>query len=169
MYMLPEVITNKIHIIRGQKVMLDSDLAVLYHVPTHRLNEQVQRNKKRFPKDFMFRLSTKEHSALISQFAISKTKRGGRRNTPFAFTEQGIAMLSSVLNSDRAIKVNISIMRAFVQLRQMLATHHELAEKLKELEKKYDKRFVVVFEALRQLVTPPPIKSNPIGFNVHKK
>lgn len=169
MYMLPEVITNKIHIIRGQKVMLDSDLAVLYGVPTKRLNEQVRRNKSRFPKDFMFELTDKEGAVLRSQIATSNVKAGGRRYLPYAFTEQGVAMLSSVLNSDRAIKVNIAIMRAFVQLRQLLSTHQELAEKLRELEKKYDKQFVVVFEALRELVVPPPVKSNPVGFGVHKK
>ncbi len=164
-----EVISRKIHLIRGNKVLLDSDLALLYHVPTHRLNEQVRRNKSRFPNDFMFRLNTKEHSALISQIAISKMGRGGRRNTPHAFTEQGVAMLSSVLNSDRAIKVNIAIMRAFVQLRQILATHRELAEKLKELEKKYDKNFKIVFEILNKLIEPPLVKSRPVGFGVNKK
>ena len=167
--MLPEVITNKIHIIRGQKIMLDSDLAVLYGVPTKRLNEQVRRNKKRFPKDFMFKLTVKETDFLRSQIATSNPLVGGRRYLPYAFTEQGVAMLSSVLNGDRAIKVNIAIMRAFVQLRQLLSTHRELAEKLKELEKKYDKRFVVVFEALRELVVPPPVKNNPVGFGAHLK
>lgn len=164
-----EAISRKIHLIRGNKVLLDSDLATLYGVSTKRLNEQVRRNKNRFPKDFMFELTKKEIANLRSQFATSNLQVGGRRYLPYAFTEQGVAMLSSVLNSDRAIKVNIAIMRAFVQLRQILATHHELAEKLKELEKKYDKRFVIVFEALRQLVASPPIKNNPVGFGVNKK
>lgn len=166
---LLDVISRKIHLVRGNKVLLDSDLALLYHVPTHRLNEQVRRNKSRFPSDFMFRLNTKEHSALISQIAISKIGRGGRRNMPHAFTEQGVAMLSSVLNSDRAVKVNIAIMRAFVQLRQILATHRELAEKLKELEKKYNKNFKIVFEVLNKLIEPPLVKSRPVGFSVNKK
>lgn len=166
---LSETISRKIHIIRGNKVMLDSDLAMLYGVPTKRLNEQVRRNCKRFPKDFMFRLTEKEAALLRSQFATSNINVGGRRYLPYVFTEQGVAMLSSVLNSDRAIKMNIAIMRAFVQLRQMLATHKELAEKLKELETKYDGRFRVVFEALNTLIEPPPTKERPIGFGSHEK
>ena len=115
------VIERRIFLIEGQKVMLDSDLAELYGVPTFRLNEQVKRNRKRFPEDFLFQLTKQESEALTSQFARSKTGRGGRRTMPYAFTEQGVAMLSSVLHSDRAIMVNIAIMRAFVRLREVLA------------------------------------------------
>ena len=149
--------------------MLDSDLADLYGVPTKRLNEQVRRNLSRFPEDFMFRLTEQESDALRSQFATSKSGRGGRRYQPYAFTEQGVAMLSSVLNSDRAVQVNIAIMRAFVKLREILATHKDLARKLEEIEKRlgeHDKKFQVVFEAIRQLMTPPPetAKKGRIGF-----
>ena len=146
--------------------MLDSDLAELYGVPTRRLNEQVRRNCSRFPRDFMFQLTTEETTALRSQIATSKTGRGGRRYAPLVFTEHGVAMLSSVLNSERAIQVNIAIMRAFVQLREMLATHKNLAKKLDALEKKYDAQFRVVFDAIRELMAPPPVpKRHRIGFS----
>ena len=157
-----EVIERKIYFIRGHKVMLDSDLAELYSVPTKRLNEQVRRNKKRFPPDFMLELSSEEAESLRSQFATSK--RGGRRYLPHAFTEQGVAMLSTVLNSERAIEVNIQIMRTFVKLREMIASHKDLAGRLDELEKKYDKQFSIVFEAIRQLMIPPEPKQKKIGF-----
>jgi len=142
-----ETIERRIFLIRGQKVMFDRHLAELYGVPTMRLNEAVKRNAKRFPPDFMFQLSVDENDFLISQFAISKG-RSGHRKLPFVFTEQGIAMLSSVLKSDRAVLVNIEIMRAFVKLRQLLSTHKDLAAKLEELEKKYDAQFQSCF--LRQ-------------------
>jgi len=163
------VVERRILLIRGHKVMLDSHLAELYEVPTFRLNEAVKRNRRRFPEDFMFRLSAEETKSLTSQIAISKLGRGGRRTLPYVFTEQGVAMLSSVLNSERAIAVNIAIMRTFVRLRQILATHKELAERLKAIEKKYDKQFKVVFDILRQLMEPPrePPKS-PIGFMLRK-
>jgi hypothetical protein len=155
-----ERIEKAILLIRGHKVMLDSDLAALYSVSTKRLNEQVRRNLARFPDDFMFQLTADEWEALRSQFATLKTGRGQHRKyLPYAFTEQGVAMLSSVLNSERAIEVNIAIMRAFVRLRQILATHKELARKLDELEKKlgeHDQKFQLVFEAIRQLMLPPP-------------
>jgi len=157
-----EVIERKIYLIRGHKVMLDSDLAELYGVTTKRLNEQVRRNLKRFPSDFMFQLSSKEAESSRSQIATSK--RGGRRYLPYAFTEQGVAMLSSVLNSDRAIEVNIQIMRAFVKLREMIASHKELAKKLDELESKYDEQFKVVFDAIRELMTPVEPKKRKIGY-----
>jgi hypothetical protein len=157
-----EVIENKIYLVRGHKVMLDSDLAELYGVPTKRLNEQVRRNEKRFPDDFMFQLSDEETESLRSQNATSK--RGGRRYLPYAFTEQGVAMLSTALNSDRAIEVNIQIMRTFVKLREMIASHKDLAQRLDELEKKYDKQFSIVFEAIRQLMAPPEPKRKKIGF-----
>lgn len=151
-----EVVERRIYLIRDQRVLLDSDLAELYEVPTRRLNEQVRRNLKRFPDDFMFQLTSEEAESLRSQFATSKQGRGGRRYAPYVFTEQGVAMLSSVLNSERAIEVNIAIMRAFVRLREMLGTHKELAQKLAEMEKKYDAQFRVVFDAIRQLMEPPP-------------
>jgi hypothetical protein len=157
-----EVIERKIYLIRGHKVMLDSDLAELYGVTTKRLNEQIRRNLKRFPSDFMFQLSSKEAESLRSQIATSK--RGGRRYLPYAFTEQGVAMLSTVLNSDRAIEVNIQIMRAFVKLREMIASNKELAKRLDELESKYDEQFKVVFDAIRELMTPPEPKRRRIGF-----
>lgn len=164
-----ERIEQSILLIRGQKVMLDNDLADLYGVPTKRLNEQVRRNAKRFPSDFMFQLTADEAEALRSQFATLKRGRGmHRKYAPYAFTEQGVAMLSSVLNSGRAIEVNIAIMRAFVRLREILATHKDLAAKLAELEKKlgeHDEKFQLVFEAIRQLMAPPPPpKRRRIGF-----
>ncbi len=150
-----ERIERLILLIRGHKVMLDSDLAELYGVTTKRLNEQVRRNLSRFPEDFIFQLTESETHLLRSQFATSKEGRGGRRYLPYAFTEQGVAMLSSVLNSERAIKVNIEIMRAFVRLRQILASNKELAKRLDELEQKYDAQFKIVFDAIRQLMAPP--------------
>ncbi len=169
-----EVIENKIYFIRGQKVMLSMDLARLYGVPAMRLNEQVKRNMRRFPGDFMFQLSDKEYEILKSQIAISSWG-GARRANPYAFTEQGVAMLSSVLNSERAIDVNIAIMRAFVRLREILLTHKDLAAKITALELKYknhdmkfseyDKHIMAIFEAIRQLMAPPPEKPRRmIGF-----
>jgi phage regulator Rha-like protein len=156
----------KILFVRGQKVMLDSDLAELYEVETKVLNQAVKRNIERFPADFMFQLTVEEVAGLRSQFVTLKTGRGQHRKyQPYAFTEQGVAMLSSVLRSERAIHVNIEIMRAFVRLRQMLASNAELARKLAALEKKYDARFKVVFDAIRELMKPPePKKKRPIGF-----
>jgi hypothetical protein len=165
-----ERIERLILLIRGHKVMLDSDLAELYGVTTKRLNEQVRRNLSRFPEDFIFQLTESETHLLRSQFATSKEGRGGRRYLPYAFTEQGVAMLSSVLNSERAIKVNIEIMRAFVRLRQILASNKELAKRLDELEQKYDAQFKIVFDAIRQLMAPPepePPKKR-IGFLVEE-
>jgi hypothetical protein len=159
-----EVIERKIYLIRREKVMLDSDLAELYGVTTKRLNEQVRRNPNRFPQDFMFQLSDKEVMNLRSQFATSSSQHGGRRYLPLVFTEQGVAMLSSVLNSERAVLVNVEIMRTFVKLRQMLASNVELSRKLEALEKKYDAQFKVVFDAIRQLMIPPETKKKKIGF-----
>lgn len=158
-----ERIENCIYLLRGQRVMLDDDLAMLYEVETKTLNRAVKRNLRRFPEDFMFQLSAKEFENLRYQFGTSRW--GGRRYPPYAFTEQGVAMLSSVLNSKRAIQVNIEIMRAFVRLRQMLGSNAELARKLAALEKKYDAQFRVVFDAIRELMTPPvPKKKRSIGF-----
>lgn len=164
-YTLPmERITQSILLIRGQKVMLDADLAVLYGVETGALTRAVRRNIERFPDDFMFQLTNHELKDLRCQFGAS-SQWGGRRYPPYAFTEQGVAMLSSVLRSERAVHVNIEIMRAFVQLRQMLATHSGLAKKLAVLEKKYDAQFKVVFNAIRELMTPlEPKKKRAIGF-----
>ncbi len=160
-----EVIERKILLIRGQKVMLDSDLAELYGVETFNLNKAVKRNIDRFPEDFMFQLSKEEADSLRFQIGMSKEKgRGGRRYLPFVFTEQGVAMLSSVLNSKRAVQVNIAIMRVFVKLREMIASNKELAKRLDELEKKYDAQFRVVFDAIRQLMTPPEKPRRKIGF-----
>jgi len=153
---------NKIIFLRGHKVMLDSDLAELYGVETKRLLEQVKRNIERFPADFMYQLTEKEFTFLRSQFATSK--RGGRRYPPYAFTEQGIAMLSSVLHIQRAIKVNIAIMRAFVKLRELLLTNKEFTRKLQKMEAKYDKQFRIVFEVLQQLMEPPNKPRKEIGF-----
>ena len=159
-----ERIEKAIYLIRGEKVMLDRDLASLYEVETGALNRAVKRNLQRFPQDFMFQLTTEESDSLRCQIGISKKGRGGRRFLPYVFTEQGVAMLSSVLNSERAILVNIEIMRAFVKLRQMLASNAELSRRLDELESKYDKQFRVVFDAIRQLMATPARGRKEIGF-----
>src|SRR3990167_38102 len=145
-----EVVERKIYLIRGQKVMLDKNLAVLYGVKPIRLREQVKRNIRRFPDDFMFQLNEKEIDSMVSQNAIPSRKYlGGYK--PYVFTEQGVAMLATVLNSERAVQVNIAIMRVFVKLREMIACNKELARKLDDMEKKYDAQFKVVFDAIRQL------------------
>ena len=162
-----ERIEKAIFLIRGNKVMLDAGLAELYGVTTKRLNEQVRRNISRFPIDFMFQLDEQETSALRSQIATSKEGRGGRRYLPYVFTEQGVAMLSSILHSERAVQVNIAIMRVFVRLREMMATHKELAFKLVELEERlegHDEKIQNIFEAIRQLMTPPEPPRKKIGF-----
>jgi hypothetical protein len=161
----PQRIETAILLIRGEKVMLDADLSGLYGVPTKALVQAVKRNRRRFPKDFMFQLSTDEFAALRSQSVTSKG-RGGRRHPPYAFTEQGVAMLSSVLRSAQAVEVNVEIMRAFVRLRQMLGSHADLARKLDTLEQKYDAHFRTVFDAIRQLMVPPTEKQTKrrIGF-----
>ncbi len=160
----PMHVEKKILLIRGERVLLDSDLAALYGVETRVLVQAVKRNAARFPDDFMFRLTPEEGAALRSQIVISNVGRGGRRNAPYAFTEHGVAMLSSVLRSPRAVQVNIEIVRAFVRLRSMLSTHVELSRKLTSLEKKYDAQFRVVFDAIRELMTPPAKSSRRIGF-----
>jgi len=145
-------------------ILLDRDLAALYGVSTSRINEQVRRNIARFPLDFMFQLTDAETDALRSQTAISNDGRGGRRYPPSVFTEQGVAMLSSVLRSERAVQVNIAIMRAFVRLRRLLATHKALARKLEELERRYNRRFKVVFVAIRELIARTEPAKHRIGF-----
>jgi len=159
-------ITQAILLIRGQKAMLDEALAALYGVDVKVLNQAVRRNAGRFPTDFMFQLTTAETALLRSQSVTLKAGRGQHRKyRPYAFTEQGVAMLSSVLRSKRAVRVNIEIMRAFVQLRRILSSHADLARKLAALEKKYDAQFKVVFEAIRELMAPPePPKKRRIGF-----
>ena len=160
-----ELIERRIYLIRGFKVMLDSDLAELYESNTGALNQAVKRNISRFSDDFMFQLTEEETASLKSQFVISKEGRGGRRRSlPFAFTEQGIAMLSSVLNSERAVEVNIAIMRTFVHLRRMLLSNEELNRKINKLEQQYDENFKVVFTALRKLMTVPDKPRRQIGF-----
>lgn len=161
-----EVIENKIFLLRGKRVILDFHLATLYRVETKVLLQSVKRNLSRFPEDFMFELNKREFASLRSQFVTSN--RGGRRYLPYAFTEQGVAMLSSVLRSERAIQVNIAIMRAFVKLREILSTHKELALKLKQLEmklEKHDEEIQAIFQAIEELMAPAPQKpKHPIGF-----
>lgn len=170
-----ELIENKILLIRGRKAMLDRDLAILYGVKTHVLNQAVRRNMRRFPEDFMFQLNRTEAKCLISQFVISKKEgRGGLRKLPYVFTEQGVAMLSGILNSNRAIDVNIQIMRTFTKLREMLASNHLLRKKIEAMEKNYNSKFKVIFDIIKRLVTeevcPEPIErensKGKIGFKI---
>ena len=150
--------------------MVDADLVDLYEVPVKVLNQAVKRNRSRFPEDFMFQLSAEESDSLRSHFVTLKVGRGRHRKyLPFAFTEQGVAMLSSVLRSKRAVQVNMEIMRAFVRLRQILVSNAQLARKLDALEKQYDAQFKVVFDAIRHLMTPPEPKKRKIGFLVEEK
>jgi len=164
---LQQLIESKILFIRSKKVMLDKDLAVLYEVETKMLNRAVKRNIKRFPDDFMFQLTKKEFDNLRFHFGTSSW--GGQRYLPYAFTENGVAMLSSVLNSERAIQVNIQIMRTFTKLREMLTTHKGLKQKIEEMEKKYDYQFKVVFETIKQLIEPPQKSKKRIGFLQEKE
>ncbi len=165
-----ERIVSRIFLVRGQKVMLDADLAELYGVTTKRLNEQAKRNSERFPPDFMFQLNAKEYDSLRSQFATSKDQpgRGGRRYLPYVFTEHGAIMAAAVLDSERAVQVSIYVVRAFVRLREMLSSNKELARKLNELERKlatHDHAITNLIEAIRQLMAPPePKKKRSIGF-----
>ena len=158
-------IDSRIYLIRGEKVLLDSDLAELYGVATKVLNRAVHRNVGRFPADFMFQLTDEEAEALRRQIGTSNAGRGGRRYRPYVFTEQGVAMLSGLLNSPRAIAVNVEIMRTFVRLRRMIASHADLARKLDGLEKKYDTQFRIIFEAIRELMLPAPGTSREMGFH----
>lgn len=160
-------IENRIFLIRGCRVMFDSDLAAMYGTTTGRLNERVRRNLKRFPPDFMFQLSRAEFNDLISQSAISSSNWGGRRKLPLAFTQEGVAMLSGILNTSRAIRVNIAVMRAFVKLRETLMLRKDLALKLDRLERKietHDEQIRSVFEAIRELMTVPEEPKRRIGF-----
>ena len=178
--LVPDKLATLVHYLRREKVILDSDLAELYGVPTGRLNEAVRRNLERFPADFMFQLTENELESLLSQIAIAKNaesslrsqsvtlKRGGRRSLPYAFTEQGVAMLSSVLRSERAVEVNIAIMRTFVQFRRLMDSNALLAEKIEALEEKYadhDQQFQLVFEAIKQLIAASAPPSKELGFH----
>jgi hypothetical protein len=154
--------------IRNQRVLLDADLARIYGVTTARLNQQVKRNLKRFPQDFMFQLNQAEFDFLMSQIATSKKSRGGRRKSPRVFTEHGAVMLASVLNSSVAVEASIQVVRAFIHLRQIVSSHADLARKINGIEQKYDRNFKAVFDAIRQLMKPPPIaevKKRKIGIN----
>ena len=165
-----EKIVEKVYLIRGMKVMLDKDLAEMYGVEVRTLNQAVKRKIQRFPDDFMFQLTEAEWQNLKSQFVISSW--GGLRSRPYAFTEQGVAMLSSVLNTERAVKVNIAIMRAFVKLREALETNRELARKFSELEKrvgKHDDEIGAIIDAIRQLMAPPKKPAREIGFHVRER
>jgi len=168
-YLIPqETIVNKILFVRGEKVMLDSDLARLYNVETKQLKRAVNRNLERFPEDFMFKLTREEYRALRCQNGT--LKRGEHtKYLPYVFTEQGIAMLSSILNSRRAILVNIEIVRTFIKIRKMLLSHKELQQKIASMESKYDQQFKVVFDAIRQLLTPPEKPKRRIGFHSHEE
>lgn len=163
-----ERIEAKIFLFRGFKVMLAQDLALLYGVETRTLNQAVSRNRERFPEDFMFQLTENEVLSLRSQFVISNSERGGTRYSPYAFTEQGVAMLSSVLKSKQAILVNIQIIRAFTKLREMMNENDSLRLKLEVLEKRFDEQFKVVFDALRRILTVEDSPKAEIGFKADK-
>ena len=158
-----ELIESAILFIRGERVILDTDLASIYNVETRSLIQAVKRNRERFPADFMFQLTRKEFDSLRSQSVIS-TARGGRRYLPYAFTEHGALMAANILNSKRAVQASVQVVRAFIKLRQMLNSNAELARKLSDLERKYDSQFKVVFDAIRQLMTPPEPQRKQIGF-----
>jgi hypothetical protein len=170
-----QAIERRIFVVRERQVMLDEDLADLYGVETKRLIQQVKRNLKRFPADFMFQLTSAEAEVLRSQIATSNEGRGGRRYAPYVFTEQGVAMLSGVLRSDRAITVNVEIMRAFVELRRVAGSFRELQERIDQMERdigarlsEHDEQLRQIFEALRQLIAPPPRAKRPVGFRVRE-
>ena len=163
------MIERRIYVLRGQKVMMDFDLAEMYHVSTANLNKAVKRNLGRFPEDFMFQLTPEEDKSLRFQIGISKAGRGGRRYPPFAFTEHGVVMLSSVLKSERAVQMNLLIVRVFVRLREMLATHKELAHRMLELEREqreHGQQLAAVYTIVKRLMAPPRTRKRPIGFRV---
>ncbi len=163
-----ESIVSNIILIRGEKCLLDRDLAILYSIETRVLKQAVKRNIDRFPEDFMFKLENREIDFLVSQSVIPEKRQFGGA-IPMAFTEQGVAMLSSVLKSPRAVQVNIAIMRAFVKMRKLLASHEELQKKIEDLESKYDNNFKIVFQALKELMQPPPDQTNKkFGFRITK-
>lgn len=164
-----ELIENKILLLRDKKVMLDRDLAILYKVETRVLNQAVRRNIERFPEDFMFQLTKEEMKNWTSQFVMSNSEKMGLRRKPYAFTEQGVAMLSSVLNSKVAIQVNIQIMRTFTRLKEIIMTHKDLQRKIEDMERKYDQQFKVVFDAIKQLLCPIEKPKGQIGFHSHRR
>jgi hypothetical protein len=174
-----QTVENTIHLVRGRRVMLDSDLAAVYGVTTKRLNEQLKRNRKRFPADFAFQLTTEESESLRSQIAtsslrsqIATSKQGGRRYRSWVFTEHGAIMLASVLNSDTAVEASVRVVRAFVRLREMVSANAELAAKFAQLERRlntHDEAIAQLFEAIRQLLAPPPEKKREIGFHVRER
>jgi len=157
-----EIIEQKIYLVRGQRVMLDRDLALLYEITTGNFNKAVSRNLDRFPSDFMFRLNKEEFHNLIFQFGTSRW--GGTRKNPRVFTEHGILMLSSVLNSKRATQVNIKIMRTFIKMREMLVAHKDILKRVEEMEKRYDRQFRVVFQTIKKMMSPPNTSKRKIGF-----
>lgn len=162
-----EIIHKKIFIIRGQKVMLDADLAELYGVPTKALNQAVKRNAARFPIDFMFQLAEGEAASLRSQFVTSSSQHGGKRYAPYVFTEHGVAMLSSVLKSERAVQMNIFIIRSFIKMRELLSTHKDLAQKIDEIERRQKEQgdhLSTVYSVVKQLISDPPDLKQKIGF-----
>ena len=171
--MIPdESIISKIYLIRGKKVMLDRDLAELYGVETRALKQSVRRNLKRFPEDFMFEMTTKEFEIWRSHFVMSKSDIMGLRHSPFCFTEQGVTMLSCILNSDRAIEVNILIIRVFTKMREMLLTHKEILLKLEQLEKKFikhDEEIEIIFNTLKELIKPQIKERNRVGYKLPEK
>jgi hypothetical protein len=160
-----EQIEKSILTIRGQRVILDADLAAIYGVTTARLNQQVRRNRDRFPADFAYLLTQQQLASLMLQNATSKTGRGGRRKLPYVFTEYGTVMAANVLNSPTAVQASILVVRAFVRMREMLSAHTELARKIDEMERKYDTQFRTIFDAIRQLMSPPPTSRKQIGFH----
>ncbi len=160
----PAQVARHIYLVHGQSVMLDSDLAELYGVTTAALNQAVKRNGTRFPDDFMFQITAEEVQSLISQTVISNAGRGGRQKPAYVFTEQGVAMLSSVLRSERAVQVNIAVMRAFVNLRGLLTQDSDLARRILHLEEKYDRQFAAVFDAIRQMIEAPAAPEPRMGF-----
>lgn len=165
-------IESRILVLRRNKVILDTDLAELYGVSVKRLNEQVKRNRERFPSDFMFRLTAKEHKVLRSQHATSKTGRGGRRFLPYAFTEHGAIMAATVLNSSTAVQMSLFVVRAFVRVREMLANNHQIAAKIEQLENRLDKHdtdLQEIVEAIKELMVPPEASRNKIGFQLPAK
>ena len=165
-----EIIVSKIYMIRGIKVMLDRDLAVLYTVETKRLKEAVRRNIARFPEDFMFELTNEEFNEWRMNFSKSQSDKKGLRHPPFAFTEHGVLMLASVLNTPTAIQASIKVVRAFVRLREILSTNQELCRKLRDLEEKVDRKFSIVFKIFDELMKPPDLIQRPeVGFKIGKK
>jgi hypothetical protein len=162
--------SNRIHLVHETRIMFGADLAILYGISNFNLNKAVSRNRDWFPRDFMFRLTAKEHVLLIFQSGIAKPRgRGGTRYLPYAFTEQGVAMLSSILRSERAVQVNIAILRAFVELRRAVATNEELRKRIEQLERRYDAKFEVVFGAIKQMLEPPAKPKSGIGFHSVQK